>query len=273
MGNTKDMKNYAEYLTEAELSERTKEIYVMEAMRLERYLSDREITKKRLIEYKIHMESFSYAATTLNLHIVAVNRYLRYLGHPECVLKTNRIQSRQSLQNILTVEEYKNLLRYAKESGREKYYVIMRILAMTGIRIGELKYFTVEVLDKEAILVTNKKKTREICMPDKLIEELRIYCNHAGIKSGIIFQGRRGKPINRTTVYKMFLHLADMVGIAKSKVHPHNFRHLFALTYMENYANLFELADLLGHSSLETTRIYARSTMKEKRQRINELGL
>lgn len=273
MGNTENMKNYAEYLTEAELSERTKEIYVREAMRLEEYLSDSGITKKRLIEYKMHMESLCYAATTQNLHIVAVNRYLRYLGHPECVLKTNRMQGRQSLQDILTVKEYKMLLHYAKESGREKYYVIMRTLAMTGIRIGELKYFTSEVLDKEAILVTNKKKTREICMPDKLIEELRLYCSHEKIESGSIFQGRQGSPINRTTVYKMLRHLADMTGIAKSKVHPHNFRHLFALTYMENYANLFELADLLGHSSLETTRIYVRSTMKEKRQRINELGL
>lgn len=273
MGNTEDLSNYAEYLTEAELSERTKEIYLREAARLNKYLSDGEITKKKLIEYKEHLESFPYAASTKNLHIVAINRYLRYLGYAECALKTNRIQGRQSLKDILTVEEYQCLLMYAKESGREKYYAIMRTLAMTGIRIGELEYFTVEVLDKQAIQVTNKKKTREICLPDKLLKELQIYCSHTGIKSGAIFQGKDGRPINRTTVYKMFTEMADMVGIEKTKAHPHNFRHLFALTYMENYANLFELADLLGHSNLETTRIYTRSTVKEKRQRINKLGL
>lgn len=144
---------------------------------------------------------------------------------------------------------------------------------MTGIRIGELKFFTVEILEKQAIQVTGKKKTREVYLPDKLIRELKAYCSHAGIESGVIFRGRKGKPLNRVTVYNMFARLADMTGVPKEKVHPHNFRHLFALTYMENYANLFELADLLGHSSLETTRIYARSTMEKKRQRMDKLGL
>lgn len=273
MEYTKDMKGYAEYLTENELSESTKEIYLREAGRLEKYMGKEEITKRRMLVYKGHLESFGYVPTTRNLQIVAVNRYLRYLGYSECTLKTNRMQGRQSLKNILTMEEYQRLLTYAKKSGREKYYAIMRTLAVTGIRIGELKYFTVEVLAQQMVQVTNKKKTREICLPDKLIEELRIYCYHTGIESGIIFRGREGKPIDRTTVYKMLRRMADMVGISKEKVHPHSFRHLFAITYMENYANLFELADLLGHSSLETTRIYARSTISEKRQRINELGL
>lgn len=273
MKTKKDRNSYAEYLAENELAENTIEIYMREADRLECYLAGEGITKKKMLAYKRLMEAFGYAPTTLNLHIVAVNRYLRYLDYSDCTLKANRIQARQSLLNTLSVEEYQKLLNYARESGREKYYAIMRTLAMTGIRIGELKYFTVEILDKQAIQVTGKKKTREIYLPDNLVSELEKYCKNAGIEKGAIFVGRTDKPINRTTVYKMLIRMADMIGIEKEKVHPHNFRHLFALTYMKKYANLFELADLLGHSSLETTRIYARSTMTEKRKRINEMGL
>lgn len=273
MGNTNELKAYAEYLMECELAVRTQEIYMQEAEKLERYLGKDAVTKQKLLGYKERMGASGYAPTTLNQRIVAVNRYLRYLGHGDCTLKTNRLQSRQSLGYMLTKKEYQMLLDYARESGREKYHVLMRTLAMTGIRIGELKFFTVEALEKQFIQVTGKKKTREIYLPDRLIRELKVYCSHAGIGSGVIFQGREGRPIHRVTVYKMLVHLADMTGVPKEKVHPHNFRHLFALTYMENYSNLFELADLLGHSSLETTRIYARSTMEKKRQRIDRLGL
>lgn len=210
MGSTNELKVYAEYLMECELAARTQEIYLQEAEKLEKYLQNDTITKKKLLGYKELLEASGYAITTLNQRIIAANRYLRYLGYEDCALKTNRLQSR---------------------------------------------------------------KTREIYLPDKLIQELRTYCSHAGIEGGVIFQGRAGEPIHRVTVYNMFVRLADMTGVPKEKVHPHNFRHLFALTYMENYSNLFELADLLGHSSLETTRIYARSTMEKKRQRMDKLGL
>lgn len=273
MQYTEEMQKYAEYLTEAELSEKTKEIYLKEAARLKEFLDGRELTKKNLIAYKEHLGTFHYAAATWNLHIVAANRYLAYAGHPECRLKTNRIQGRQSLGNVLTVEEYKSLLDYAQKTGRKKYHAIMRTLAMTGIRIGELKYFTVEALEKQVIQVTGKRKTREICLPDTLVRELKSYCGEARMESGIIFTGRGGRPIDRTSVYKMLIRMADMTGIAKEKVHPHNFRHLFAQTYMKNYANLFELADILGHSSLETTRIYARSSVSEKLRRMDQMGL
>ncbi len=273
MGKTKEMDRYAAYLAEAELAAGTIEIYVREAERLRKFLGGRKIVKKTIIEYKEHLSMSGYAPATQNLYITAVNRYLKYLGHEESTIKMNRLQIRQSLEDVISKEEYGELIRYARESGREKYYAILRTLAMTGIRISELQYFTVEVLDKGVIRVTNKKKTREICLPEKLIRELRAYCDKAQIKSGTIFRGNTGKPISRVAVYKMLRKLAYMAGVSAEKVHPHGFRHLFALTYMKFYSNLFELADLLGHSSLETTRIYARSTLKEKGQRINMLGL
>lgn len=273
MERTKEIRKYAEYLKTEELAEKTIQIYLQGAERLRRYLSNKRITKGKIVEYKKSLIAAGYKPTTCNLHIVAVNRYLKYTGYTNCMLKTLRIQTRHSLDNMLTIEEYQMLLCYARESGREKYYMILRTLAMTGIRVSELKFFTVEILDKKVIMVTGKQKVREICLPEKLVQELKRYCLINGIRKGSIFRGNKEQPISRIAVYKMLVKMGDMVGIEKGKVHPHSLRHLFAVTYMEHYGNLFELADLLGHSSLETTRIYARSTAKEKGQRINELGL
>ncbi len=273
MGRTKDIEKYMDYLIEEELSEGTRTIYVREARQMEEYLSGRSVSKKLMVDYKKYLGTLEIAQSTQNLKIVAVNRYLKFLGCRDCMIKPNRIQAGQSLEDVITMEEYKELLTYAKESGRDKYYAIIKTLAMTGIRISELKYFTVEALEKKFIRITNKKKTREICLPDNLVKVLSDYCHRAGNDSGVIFRGKGEQPISRIAVYQMLVKMADEIGIKKGKVHPHSFRHLFAITYMVHFSNLFELADLLGHSSLETTRIYARSTLKERGQKMNELGL
>lgn len=273
MRETTEMTLYREQLTKEEMAESTKEIYLREAGRLHAYLGGRTVTKEVMLAYKKHLAELGYAATTQNQHIIAVNRYLRFLGYGGCTVKTRHIQGRGSLDDVLTITEYRKLLNYAKEIGNEKYYMIMRTLAATGIRVGELSYFTVEILEKNAIQVTNKKKTREICLPCSLRKELADYSRNAGIESGAIFLGNRGTAISRTAVYSMLVHLGDVAGIPKGKAHPHGFRHLFAITYMKHYSNLFELADLLGHSSLETTRIYTRSTAAERGLRLDKLGL
>lgn len=273
MDRTEEIKKYEEHLRMEELAEGTVHIYLREAERLEEYLSGRNISKNLLLEYKKVLLAAGNRPATVNLHIVAADRYLKYLGHTDCRLKTLRIQAKHSLEQVLTTEEYQALLDYAKQNGKEKYYLILRTMAMTGIRVSELQFFTAEILEKKVIMVTGKQKTREICVPEKLAVELKEYCEKNGLKEGCIFYGKKGKPISRIAVYKMLVKMADALGIEKGKVHPHSLRHLFAVTYMERYGNLFELADLLGHSSLETTRIYARSTAEKKRQKINELGL
>lgn len=273
MKTNKALKQYEQYLTEQELAEGTKEIYLREAKRLLEHLSDAQPSKGCLLTYKKQLEAKSYEISTQNLYIIAINRYLKYIGRADCTLKANRVQKGRSVAQVLTMEEYHKLLACAMERGSEKYYMIMKTLAATGIRIGELKYFTVEALDGQVIQVTNKKKTREVCLPNGLTVELRRYCCREKIERGVIFRGKSEKAIDRTTVYKMLVRIADMAGVPRAKVHPHSFRHLFARTYMGKYSNLFELADLLGHSSLETTRIYARGTVMERRQRLDALGL
>ena len=273
MENTKVLEDYADYLLQRELTQQTRNIYLKQAGNFLDFIEDRVITKKETIEYKQSLLNQNHKISTINLHIVALNSYLKYAGFGECRVKTRKVQNRQCPDNVITIDEYRNLLVFAKESGREKYYCIMRTLALTGIRVSELSGCTVEALKKGSFITYNKGKNREIYLPEKLVTELSEYCIQEGISKGVIFRGSTGKSISRTAVYKMLIHLADYVGIPKCKAHPHSFRHLFAITYMQKYSNLFELADLLGHSSLETTRIYTVTTAEEKRKKINRLEL
>lgn len=271
--STKEIIKYADYLSETELSENTKEIYLRQAKVFMKFLGKRPITKKEVLAYKKYLTGKGYTRTTVNLYIVAANNYLNYTGHKNFSIKTERLQKRHYPENIIDKEDYRKMLDYAKDSGRLKYYYIMRMLALTGIRISELSDCTVESLAKGKFVTSNKGKTREVYLPDKLVKELNEFCMMQGIESGVIFRGDSGKAIERTSVYRMLVHLADMVGIPKEKAHPHSFRHLFAITYMEQYSNLFELADILGHSSLETTRIYTATTDEMKRKKMDKLCL
>lgn len=271
--STNEIEKYEEYLSEAELSDNTIRVYLRQAKGFLDFLEKRTITKKETVAYKSLLLGQGRKMTSTNLYIVAVNSFLKYAGFDECVLKTERIQKRHCPENIISRQEYNRMLAYAKESGRSKYYCLMRTLALTGIRVGELGGCTVEALSCGKFMVSSKGRTREIYLPDKLIKDLRGYCSSNHIVTGSIFLGNTGNAIGRTSVYRMLIHLADMAGVPKEKAHPHSFRHLFAITYMEQYANLFELADILGHSSLETTRVYTATTGEAKREKMNLLNL
>lgn len=277
MKDTKELIEYKNNLFQRELSKGTINIYMRHAERLLAYLRQREvtetaeITKEHIIAYKQYLLSFGQKKATVNLHIVAVNSYLKYAGREDCIIKTERIQKNGCLENILSREEYQRMLDYARESGHEKYYFIMKVLSFTGIRVSELSFLTVEALWIGKFTVDNKGKTRAVYLPEGLAADLKDYCNANAICSGAIFRGNRQRPISRNAVYQMLIHFADMVGIDKEKAHPHSFRHLFAVTYMKQYADLTELADILGHSSLETTRIYTATTAEERRRRLESL--
>lgn len=268
----KELKEYEDYLIQKELSEGTIGIYKRQAAMLLAYLDGRPITKKEMIAYKNYLLGQNRKVSTTNLHIVAANSYLKYAGYEDCTIRTNRVQKNRCLENVINMEEYRRLLFYAKESGRLKYYYIIKVLAFTGMRVSELSFLTVEVLAPGRFTVGNKGKTRDVYLSAGLTEELSAYCREEKIESGVIFMGKGGNPISRIAVYKMLIHLADMTGVEKKKAHPHSFRHLFAVTYMSRYADLTDLADLLGHSSLETTRIYTTTTAEEKRKRLDGLG-
>lgn len=271
MREIREIKKYEEYLLQRELSENTVQVYIRQARLLLQYLGKRPVTKQAVLEYKRYLLGLSRKMSSINLYIVAVNSYLKYAGLEKCTVRTERIQRSRCLENVLSIEDYRKIIAYAKESGRKKYYYIIRVMVFTGIRVSEISFLTVEVLHLGRFAVGNKGKTRDVYLPDRLVAELEEYCRTEQITEGVIFMGNRGTALHRASIYKMLVHLADMVGVEKKKVHPHSFRHLFALTYMRQYADLTELADLLGHSSLETTRIYTTTTAEEKRNKLNHL--
>lgn len=267
------IKEYEKYLRSQELAEGTIKIYVRYAKQIEESIQKAGVSKQTVLDFKQELKEKEVSPATFNLAIISVNKYLKFSRYEDCVVKTQKIQKRRSLENVISADEYRKMLQVAKTGRRRKHYYIMKTLAATGIRISELQYFTVENLQKKKIVVDNKGKIREIYIPDGLIRELEEYCAKAKIERGVIFKGNTEKPIGRSSVYKALARIGNDADISKGKVYPHSFRHLFALTYMNCYGNITELADILGHSNLETTRIYTLSTAEEKRKRMDNLGL
>ena len=273
MNTQEKMNRYAWYLIQRELAENTRTVYLRQAKLFLDFVKGREITKEETIAYKQTLINGGKSPASINLYITALNCYLKYEGMEGCYIKTVRFQKNQYPDNIISVEEYQRMLLCAEQRGYRKYYCIMRTLATTGIRISELSGCTVEALHQGKLVICSKGRLREVYLPEKLVSELEDYCAQEQITSGAVFLGSTNSSISRNAVYKMLVRMADMEGIPMQKVHPHSFRHLFAVTYMKQYADLPELADIMGHSSLETTRIYTRNTSDERRKRMNELKL
>ena len=262
---------YRDALVQSELSEQTIRMYMRVALQFEQYRQGREVDKGLVLTYKQKIMERGYSVSSINLYIIAVNKYIRFLGIQNCGVKTLKVQKRRSVENVITTEDYKKLLEYSLQTGRKKYYLIMKTLALTGIRISELRFITVSVLEKGYTHVSNKGRVREIYLPDGLITDLSKYCKEENILTGAVFLGNRKTTISREAVWKMLKYLSGMAGLDEKKVHPHSFRHYFAISYMERFSNMFELADILGHSNLETTRIYTSTSVEHKRKKINEL--
>ena len=202
----KQFEGYEEYLKQSELSKQTRQVYLREAEKFVRYLNGKEITKDRTMLYREKLREEDLSPATINLYVIAVNRYLRYLECGQASIKTLKVQKKRSVENVISRKEYQELLNYAKSSGRKKYYYIMRTLALTGIRVSELQYITVETLETGRVQVYNKGKIRDVYLPDVLIRELKKFCREEKENDGIIFRGRGGDPINRITVYKMIAY-------------------------------------------------------------------
>lgn len=233
-----------------------------------------EIYKAIVIDFKRHLlDDLKFRTNTINNYIVSINKFLYWCGIEDCKVKQLRKQHVASNSEVLSLPDYKRLLRFAKRFNQEDTYLIMKILAMTGIRIEELSFFTVENMKSNYIHVRNKDKERSIIIRQDLAREIRKYCRDKGIKEGVIFYCRtKGKMMSKSTIWRRMKKLAGAAKVRKNKVHAHSFRHLFAKTFLKEYnGSIAELADILGHNSLETTRLYAKSTDEEKRQRLERI--
>ena len=234
---------------------------------------DVDLSKETIIDFKKHLETELSATSTRNHNIVVLDKFLKWLDKQDCCVKTFRVQSKQSNEEIITKADYKRLLRWAKQEGDLQSYYIMKILASTGIRIAELDYFTVENLDFY-IDVSNKGKERKIFLRQDLCRELKRYAREQGIKNGYIFPSpvNAGKMVSTVTIWRRMKRIAGRARVNKKKVHAHSFRHLFAQAFLEEHGDMATLADILGHSSLETTRLYARTSDEQKRHMLERLN-
>lgn len=239
-----------------------------------RWLDGRAVTKETAAGWKSHLSHRGYAPRTVNSMLASLNSFCRFAGLP-IKLKFLSIQ-RQIFRDSakeLTKAEYDRLLTAARESGQERLALIMETLCATGIRVSELRYITVEAALAGRATITLKGKIRTILLPAKLCRKLMKYAKKQKTASGEIFLTKSGRPITRRQVWYELKRLCRAAGVEPSKVFPHNLRHLFATTFYRASRDIVRLADMLGHSSIDTTRIYLMVSGAEQQRQLDRLGL
>ena len=265
--------SFRAYLIREEKSVATIEKYLRDTYAFFEYADGREITKELAVAYKNELQKKNYAVRSINSMLASINSLLDFMDWTDCKVKTLRCQ-RQTYcaeEKELTKAEYMRLLEASKQ--QEQLNLVIQTICGTGIRVSELRYFTVEAIHSGEITVQCKNKTRTILVPGKLKKLLLNYAKHCGIKSGIIFVTKSGKPLDRSNIWAQMKRLCTAAGVNPSKVFPHNLRKLFARTFYGIEKDIAKLADILGHSSINTTRIYIMTTGTEHRRKIERLGL
>lgn len=261
------------YLIREEKSPATVEKYLRDARAFHAFAGEREVTKELVMAWKERLVEKKYAVRSINSMLASLNSLLNFLGWGGCRVKSLKTQ-RQTYcpeERELTKEEYLRLLSAAKD--RPQLRLVMETICGTGIRVSELRFFTVEGVRSGEIEIRCKGKIRTILIPAKLKKLLLDYARKNRIASGMIFVTKQGKPLNRSNIWAQMKKLCRAAGVKASKVFPHNLRKLFARTFYGIEKDIAKLADILGHSSINTTRIYIMSTGTEHRQQMDRLGL
>lgn len=270
-----DIENFRRYLYERENAEATVRKYSTDIGTFIKYLDGMfDINKERILKYKSWLLE-NYAVTSVNSMLAALNQFLEYVGGSSMKVKRIKVQKSCFLSEDrdLTRKDYERLLCSARESGKYVLALIMETLASTGIRISELGCFTVEKVKTGKIDVINKGKCRTILISDKLKKKLLYYAAKKKIYKGCIFITREGNSQNRSNIWRAMKALCKSAGVDRKRVFPHNFRHLFARLYYKTTRDLTGLADILGHSSIEITRIYTMDTGREYRINMEKMQL
>ena len=251
----------------------TTEKYLRDVCAFFRFAGAKPVTKELVMDYKKALVGAGYAACSVNSMLASVNSLLPFLGWGDCKVKNLRVQ-RQTYcaeEKELSKAEY---LRLLEASGKNtQLSIVLQTICGTGIRVSELRYFTVEAVQHGRITVSCKSKTRTILVPGKLKNLLLNYARQHRITTGPILLGRNGKPLDRSSIWRQMKQLCKSADVAPSKVFPHNLRKLFARTFYGIEKDIAKLADILGHSSINTTRIYIMTTGAEHRRKIERLGL
>lgn len=271
--STQNLKDFHDYLLKEEKSKATIEKYLRDVKYFMLYADGNQVTKELIVAYKNNLQEQNYAVRSINSMLASLNSLLEFMGWRDCKVKNLRFQRQIycTEEKELTKAEYMRLLEASK--SQKQLNLVMQTICGTGIRVSELKYFTVEAVKCGEVIVRCKSKTRTILIPGKLKKLLLDYAKKNGIRTGEIFVSRNGKSLNRSNIWAQMKKLCESAGVNPSKVFPHNLRKLFARAFYGIEKDIAKLADILGHGSIETTRIYIMSTGAEHRRKIEQLQL
>ncbi len=269
-----DVEAFHKYLQEQERSSATIDKYIRDITACRRFLNGGSLCKETVLAYKQHLIQ-RYAPASVNSMLAAVNCFLQYAGLTDCAVKALKLQrvSFRSNDRELSKADYLRLLSAAKNQGKLRLHLLMQSICATGIRISELPFITLEAVQVGRATVTLKGKTRTVLLPGELCRKLKKYTRERKISSGSIFISRSGRPLDRSNILHEMKALCAAAGVPKSKVFPHNLRHLFACAYMKVHRDIAMLADILGHSNINTTRIYTSYGVDFHLRNIERLGL
>ena len=272
---TEHIVSFGQFLREDERSAATVEKYLREVRLFAVFLDGREVTKAAVAQWKATLLAENYNPTTVNGKLSAIDRFFSFMGWEDCRVKHLRLQRRlfRESNRELTKTEYERLLAAADECGKERLSLLMETICATGIRVSEVSYITVETANAGKAEISLKGKIRTILIPRKLCRKLIKYARKNKIASGELFLTRSGRPLSRKQIWAEMKAICEKAGVEPGKVFPHNLRHLFARTFYKVCRDVARLADVLGHSSIETTRIYLISTGVEHAQTLERMQL
>lgn len=273
---TKDLLTaYRTYLNREERSAGTIENYIRNVASLSRWLDGAELTKERLLDWKAALQAEGLQPVTINAKLAAVSSFLRFMGWQDCQVRFLKVQRRvfRDRDRELTRQEYDTLLATAYKLGKRRLVLLLETICATGVRVSEVAYITVEAARLGRAEVTLKGKVRTILLPNKLCRKLLKYARKTKTVSGQIFLTRNGTPLSRKQIWAEMKSLCAAAHVAPGKVFPHNLRHLFATVFYRACHDIVKLADVLGHSRIETTRIYLVTTGFEYARQLESLGL
>ncbi|MCD8370124.1 MAG: site-specific integrase [Clostridiales bacterium] len=272
--NEKVLVDYRKTLVEEEKSTNTIDQYLRDLEVFMQFTDGNPVDKDMARRYKESMEG-KYQPRSINAKLCALNGFFKRKGWYDCLVKLRKIQKEtfRPADKVMTKEEYEMLLAAARRLRRKRLDLVMQTLCSMGLRVSELKFITVEAVRRGFADVTLKGKTRRVLLPKDLRLLLGEYIKDQRITGGSVFVTRNGKPLDRSNICREMKALAEKTGIARSKIFPHNLRHLFACVFYAKEKNANHLADIMGHSSLNTTRIYTQGSMEEQITALNNMGL
>ena len=268
------LEKFSEKLVDDEKSPATVKKYVRDAEDFCMRMGRKGVDKYAVLEYKEYLIE-RYAPASVNSKLSSLNSFFEFNEWYELRVKTLKIQRRlfADKELELTKSEYERLLTAARESDDERLFLLIQTICSCGLRVSEVRFVTLEAVKKRQAKIRCKGKIRQIFLPDGLCRMLLKYAKSCGVRSGAVFVTRGGKPLDRSNIWKMLKGLCAEAGVQRDKVFPHNLRHLFARTFYSAQKDIVRLADILGHSSVNTTRIYTMETGEVHRRQIQNLGL